>query len=225
MQDTTHVGAQHFCTLVGPRLPENARVLVAGCGKGHEAQHIYKTLGCEVYGFDIELNLDEDVHTDERFKLEVGSVLEIPLKDESIDAVFYHHVIEHVSDAAKSLDELARVLKPGGFLYVGTPNRHRLVGYVGSFDASFMDKVRWNMKDYGMRLRGKFRNELGAHAGFSHKELDKMLRQRFSKVEWLTSSYLNFKYGSKLPGPAMKLLTWGPVQEVMAPAIYAIATK
>jgi ubiquinone/menaquinone biosynthesis C-methylase UbiE len=211
--------------LIKPNLPAGARILVAGCGLGHEALHIHKTLGAPVTGFDVELHHDTGMEESEDFKLMVASVLDLPFEDASFDAVFYHHVIEHVPDAAKSLEELARVLKPGGLLYVGTPNRHRLVAYVGSYDANFLQKIGWNLKDYWARIRGKFRNELGAHAGFSEKELDRMLRKWFSHVDWLTQDYLNFKYGAKWPKAMLKTITWRPICEIAAPAIYALARK
>ncbi len=225
MEDTTHAGAQHFCKLVGSKLKPGSHILIAGCGAGHEAHFIYKTLQMPVTGVDVELNLDEGIKSHDDFVLQIASVLELPFEDNSFDAIFYHHVIEHVPDPKKSIEELARVLKPGGMMYVGTPNRHRMVAYVGAYQTKLIDKIWWNLKDYGARLRGRFRNEYGAHAGFSEKELDKMLKVHFSSIQWLTQDYLNFKYGSRWPKPLIKTITWRPVTEIAAPAIYAIATK
>jgi ubiquinone/menaquinone biosynthesis C-methylase UbiE len=48
----------------------------------------------------------------------------LPYEDDRFDAVLSCGVLEHVLDPAASLDELARVLKPGGTLYVyKLPNR------------------------------------------------------------------------------------------------------
>jgi len=44
----------------------------------------------------------------------------LPFADASFDLVFSHAVIEHVADAARYLRELARVLRPGGRMYLST---------------------------------------------------------------------------------------------------------
>lgn len=48
----------------------------------------------------------------------------IPIKDDIFDEVHAIHVIEHQSwrDAKKILSEWIRVTKPGGFVYIATPN-------------------------------------------------------------------------------------------------------
>ena len=44
----------------------------------------------------------------------------LPFPDASFDMVLSHAVIEHVADAARYMRELARVLKPGGTMYLST---------------------------------------------------------------------------------------------------------
>jgi SAM-dependent methyltransferase len=46
---------------------------------------------------------------------------------ESVDVAVSSHVIEHVPDDARALDELYAVLRPGGIALITTPNRKRLV--------------------------------------------------------------------------------------------------
>jgi SAM-dependent methyltransferase len=50
-----------------------------------------------------------------------AEALEFP--DDSFDAITAIEVLEHVADLSKAAHELARVLKPGGYLYVSVPNR------------------------------------------------------------------------------------------------------
>jgi ubiquinone/menaquinone biosynthesis C-methylase UbiE len=46
--------------------------------------------------------------------------LDLPFQAASFDAVLSHAVIEHVADATRYLRECARVLRPGGWLYLST---------------------------------------------------------------------------------------------------------
>jgi SAM-dependent methyltransferase len=224
----SHAGAQHFSNLVRSRLnPEKRRnILVAGCGLGTEAMDIRRNLGVPVTGVDIDQQWEQNFGKElEHFTLMPGSVLDLPFSGGSFDVIFYHHVIEHVADPARSLDELFRVLNPGGLIYVGAPNRHRAVGYIGSPGTDTATKIKWNIVDYRARLQGRFRNECGAHAGFTQSELSNLLARRFTDVESLTADYLNFKYGDRLPKSFLNLVCSKSLIDVAAPSVYALAKK
>jgi SAM-dependent methyltransferase len=47
----------------------------------------------------------------------------LPFRDGVFDVVVSNHVIEHVPDQERHLEEIARVLRPGGVCYLATPNR------------------------------------------------------------------------------------------------------
>jgi len=47
----------------------------------------------------------------------------LPFPDDFFDVAVSNHVIEHVRDARRHLEEIRRVLKPSGLCYVATPNR------------------------------------------------------------------------------------------------------
>jgi SAM-dependent methyltransferase len=52
----------------------------------------------------------------------VASIQEIPVADATFDTVISCETIEHVVDPARALDEIYRVLRPGGRLLLTTPN-------------------------------------------------------------------------------------------------------
>jgi ubiquinone/menaquinone biosynthesis C-methylase UbiE len=55
-----------------------------------------------------------------------GSALEIPCRDESLDAVVAFEVIEHLPDVARAFDEMLRVLRRPGHIVIGLPNHASL---------------------------------------------------------------------------------------------------
>ncbi len=92
---------------------------------------------------------------------------------------------------------MTRVLKDGGGYWVGTPNRNRLIGYIGSKTARMDQKIIWNLVDWKARLTGKFKNELGAHAGFSASELEFLLRSVFRNNINVSNEYYQKIYNKK----------------------------
>jgi ubiquinone/menaquinone biosynthesis C-methylase UbiE len=101
-------------------------VLNVGCGAGTECQ-IWAELGHHATGIDISQPLVELARKrasakglDIRFN--VGSALALPYPSNSFDVCLVPQLLEHVPDWQKCLDEAARVLRPGGVLYLTTTN-------------------------------------------------------------------------------------------------------
>jgi SAM-dependent methyltransferase len=62
-------------------------------------------------------------------ELEVGSVLQLPLEDRSVDVVVSTSTLDHLADRddiVSALHELRRVLRPGGVLVVTLDNRQNI---------------------------------------------------------------------------------------------------
>jgi predicted SAM-dependent methyltransferase len=69
----------------------------------------------------------------------------IPFEDNSVDAVFHEHLLEHITleQGAALMDECFRVLKPEGILRVGVPDAGELVrSYLG--DGSYLESLHPN---------------------------------------------------------------------------------
>jgi SAM-dependent methyltransferase len=54
----------------------------------------------------------------------ISDVRDLPFRDASFDAVYSMGTIEHFAETERAVQEIARVLKPGGRAIVGVPNRH-----------------------------------------------------------------------------------------------------
>ena len=101
---------------------QNKIALDAGCGGGRNTIALAK-LGCsEVVGIDI----GEDGLSDAKerasglrnVKFINSSLLNIPFSEEEFDLVWCAGVLHHTINPEKVLDELIRVTKKGGYLYL-----------------------------------------------------------------------------------------------------------
>ena len=201
--------------------PKIENLLVVGCGAGIEAAILAQRLKAKVIGIDIEDNFDK---TARKFAaLETGDAENLLFKDNTFDFVFSYHALEHIPNPQKALKEMHRVLKKGGGFWIGTPNKSRIVGYVGGKDTSLTQKINWNLADWKARLTGKFENNLGAHAGFTAKELHKLLTEVFSKTEDQTKTYFSTVYQNH--PQLLKLIEQSRLSRFIYPSVYFSGTK
>lgn len=81
----------------------------------------------------------------------VGDVHDLPLADNSVDAIICIAVLEHVEEPQRAVREIYRVLKPGGYCYIYVPflyYYHPLPGYYGDFYRFTADGVRYMTRDF-----------------------------------------------------------------------------
>lgn len=92
-------------------------VLDVGTGSGMIASYFQARVRT-IWSVDV---LDERADKDFPFRLIQSESL--PFDDASFDVVISNHVIEHVDDQLRHLQEIARVLRPDGVCYLATPNK------------------------------------------------------------------------------------------------------
>ena len=197
------------------------RLLVVGCGSGTEAAVLAAELQTEVIGIDLEAPFDSAAAA--LVDLRRGDATGLEFADRSFDFVYSYHALEHIPDCTKALSEMRRVLAEGGGYCIGTPNRLRVVGYLGSKDATLTEMLAWNVADWKAQLRGRFRNEYGAHAGFSSAELERMLASVFGETTEITLQYYLGVYQNRAAW--VNLLARSSVGRFLFPAIYFMGQR
>ncbi|HEX3518731.1 MAG TPA: class I SAM-dependent methyltransferase [Solirubrobacteraceae bacterium] len=119
---------QAIVARIASEMPEP--VLDWGCGHG-QISHMLRERAVAVTAFEwsADASPDDEVQPLERYpEIEAhrsSNPVALPFADDSFGCVLSCGVLEHVQRPAESLDELHRVLRPGGRLLVyKLPNRH-----------------------------------------------------------------------------------------------------
>ncbi|WP_199044552.1 class I SAM-dependent methyltransferase [Glycomyces salinus] len=94
-----------------------ARILDVGCGNGSYVLRLREAFPeAEVVGIDKSAGVLDELAE----PTVVADVVDLPFETGSADVVLAMHMLYHVPDIEKALDELVRVLSPGGVLFVST---------------------------------------------------------------------------------------------------------
>ena len=122
----------HFDEVVGTW--QGQTVLDLGCGGGFMSEALVKR-GATVIGIDPSeaAVAAAKAHANKEglgIDYRVSSGEALPLAECSVDCVVCVDVLEHVADVDRVIDEIARVLKPGGLFLFDTINRTMLASFV-----------------------------------------------------------------------------------------------
>ena len=177
-------------------IPQNGdTILVAGAGQGQESVIIGNEWNLITLGVDLNIENVQNYSKNPNVFFLRQNLATLAFLSSAFSLIYCYHVLEHVQDHLKVLNELKRVLKPGGVLFIGFPNKARILSYIGtSQKVSNLDRIKWNINDYVYRLRGKFDNKYGAHAGFFEKEFISASREIFSDIHPVRNQYMLNKY-------------------------------
>jgi sarcosine/dimethylglycine N-methyltransferase len=96
-------------------------MLDLACGVGTTSFFIQDKYGCRVTGIDIDENLiniakkpQDKKKKKDNISFKVADALKLPFPDNTFDTVIAQALLILIDDNEKALEEISRVLKPGG---------------------------------------------------------------------------------------------------------------
>jgi 2-polyprenyl-3-methyl-5-hydroxy-6-metoxy-1,4-benzoquinol methylase len=168
-------GKRASLALLG-RLAPGRRILMVGCGDGLELDAA-RELGWQAEGYDVDPQTTAAVAARCGATVHCGEFASLPARAGAFDAVFLDQVIEHPKDPAAYLRTCVELLRPGGVLFLGTPN-------IGSLS----NRLKTLADQLGLRHGGTGRHYNTRHHlfFFTPAVLGRLLEQRFGLRVLLT---------------------------------------
>lgn len=169
------------------------RLLDIGASTGiidnHLAEHFYSVMGIDIDKKAIEYAKRTFQRNNLTFR--EGDALSTNLPNESVDIVVCSQIYEHVSDAYAMMDEIYRVLRPGGVCYFAANNR--LMWNEPHYNLPLLAAIPRPLAHLYVRITGKASHYHELH--FSYWGLRKLVK-RFKLVDY-TANVVNYpdKFG------------------------------
>jgi ubiquinone/menaquinone biosynthesis C-methylase UbiE len=102
------------------------RLLEVGSGMGHLVGQLEDTF--QTYGMDVNhWAVEQSKSVVKTTQLHTASAQELPFRNHSFNVVIIKHIVEHLPDPRKAIQEIGRVTEPGGTLILATPNLDSLL--------------------------------------------------------------------------------------------------
>jgi len=145
-------------------------ILENGCGVGMYVRHL-QPFGGKVFGLEYDFERVREARAGS--PLVVNAAGEgVPFPSGTFDLVLSHEVLEHVQDDRRTVEEIVRVLRPGGRLVLFVPNRgypfetHGIY-WRGKYKFGNIPLVNW--------LPRKWRDRLAPHVRvYSRRDLERL---------------------------------------------------
>ncbi len=106
----------------------------------------------------------------------VGDIHDLPFGDNTLDAIICIAVLEHVEEPWRAIQEMYRVLKPGGYCFIYVPflfYYHPMKGYYKDFYRFTKDGLTYLLRDFSVvemtNVRGSISTACNLFPFFSKK--------------------------------------------------------
>lgn len=146
----------------------------------------------------------------------------LPFTDASFDIVIFNHVLEHVGDRPaqrQALSEIKRILRPGGTLYLGVPNKWELVET--HYRIPLLGALPKSVSDILVRL---IRNQPEYDCyPLSYRELVQLVSEHFATFSDRTNDAYEWVINHELSGVRQKLFRLIPLPKPIAPTFILVA--
>jgi 2-polyprenyl-3-methyl-5-hydroxy-6-metoxy-1,4-benzoquinol methylase len=179
-----HIATYRYCI----NYVAGKKVLDYGCGSGYGTALISDSC-LQITGIDV--SSEAIAHAKDHYnasnlsylKVERAEDASLPFPDASFEVVLSFQVIEHVQDVSVYLQEIERVLVPGGHVIIATPDRSsRLFSFQKPWNM-------WHLREYTQNqlnntLAKRFSNVNVKQIG-GRKDVLEIELNRTSKLKWI----------------------------------------
>jgi SAM-dependent methyltransferase len=141
LRDFTYLDCRRRAELIAEqaaKLPQVKNLLDVG-GKGKPYACFFAGRVANHFVLDVAPALSVDV---------VGDARIMPFSDASMDVVLITQVLEHIPDPIAVIDEIRRVLKPGGTLLLSVPSIFPQHGSPGDYWRYMPQGLEWILRDF-----------------------------------------------------------------------------
>lgn len=159
-----------------------------GAGKSGRRSLILD-VGCGINKYPGAIGLDSNPRT----RADVIANLDhfpYPFRDSVFDQLRAIHVIEHVADVIRSMEEFHRLTRAGGRVVIETPHYTDF--------SSFCDPThRWHLNSYSFRYFGQDNAGYGYYSAARFREISVRVKLlslwRYLGFEWLVNAFPRFR--------------------------------
>jgi SAM-dependent methyltransferase len=180
---------EQILPLAGRHLAGAARVLDVGCGEGQIARLLVREGARRVVGVDSSVaQLAQAARLGGGVAYVRASATALPLPAGGFDAVVTCLVLEHVADLDGALDEIARVLRPGGRFVMFVNHPLFQVPGSGWIDDHVLDPPEqyWRIGPYLPEQVSLEEVGQGVRLPFFHRPLSRYVNALADRGLWLT---------------------------------------
>jgi len=192
-------------------LKSGHKILEVGCGIGSIVSELSKQ-GYEVIGTDISqeaISYGLKKYGDINLQVQAAEMLEF--EDRTFDVVLSFDLFEHIAEIDRHVQEVHRVLKPGGCYLFQTPNRYCNI----IFETLSSMSLRWRISHPSLHTPGQLVRRLGRH-GFE---------TRFMKMNTINEFTLKKLKRFGLIGTIFKHVNFRRLPVCLQTNLYVIAQK
>lgn len=126
---------RHARLFLQTKFPQGGSILDVGCSRGFFLQSLGE--GWQLYGVEPSRSA-ADHAAGHGIRVHPGSLFSASFADHFFDAVTMFDVVEHLQEPARLLADARRILKPGGWLVIGTGNCEALTARLAGSQWAYM---------------------------------------------------------------------------------------